>query len=162
MLFLSKTWLWQHSKAPVLSPWPFRWTTAEFRTAFTTSDLVVSGHVMNSGEYPWAINVLRTSVVSSRIALEHLLWLCDTFVEVFLHEGLTTRTVEERLNSIRLVEPLSDNKLLAIMKPSCWDWIVSLSGLHNMLNVAQHCRCLVSGATGAIDYTPTPHEWNKN
>jgi very-short-patch-repair endonuclease len=28
--------------------------------------------------------------------------------------------------------------------------------------MAQCQRCRVSGATGANDYTPTPHEWNKN
>ena len=28
--------------------------------------------------------------------------------------------------------------------------------------ISQHQRCRVSGATGANDYTPTRHEWNKS
>src|SRR6266704_1742271 len=39
---------------------------------------------------------------------------------------------------------------------------VSFSCLSNSRTVAQLCRCRVSGATGANDYAPTPHEWNKN
>src|SRR6266571_7154532 len=39
---------------------------------------------------------------------------------------------------------------------------VSLSCPNNNQKSAQPCRCRVSGATGANDYTPTPHEWNKN
>src|SRR2546426_10275801 len=39
---------------------------------------------------------------------------------------------------------------------------VSLSCLSTSRKTAQSCQCRVSGATGANDYTPTPHEWNKN
>src|SRR5690349_20884467 len=39
---------------------------------------------------------------------------------------------------------------------------VSVSFLSNNRKTAQPYRCRVSGATGANDYTPTPHEWNKN
>jgi len=39
---------------------------------------------------------------------------------------------------------------------------VSFACLSNYRTTAQCQRCRVSGATGANDYTPTPHEWNKN
>src|SRR5437016_12783861 len=39
---------------------------------------------------------------------------------------------------------------------------VSSSCLSNNRTMAQCQRCRVSGATGANDYTPTPHGWNKN
>src|SRR6266700_3413562 len=39
---------------------------------------------------------------------------------------------------------------------------VSFSCLSNNQTTAEYQRCRVSGATGANDYTPTRHEWNKN
>src|SRR6266487_5203274 len=39
---------------------------------------------------------------------------------------------------------------------------VSFSCLSNSRQIAQPRRCRVSGASGANDYAPTPHEWNKN
>jgi hypothetical protein len=39
---------------------------------------------------------------------------------------------------------------------------VSFSCLGNSRSIAQPYRCRISGATGENDYTPTPHEWNKN
>jgi len=39
---------------------------------------------------------------------------------------------------------------------------VSFSCLSDNRKMAQYLRCRVSGATGGNDYTPTPHEWNKN
>jgi len=38
---------------------------------------------------------------------------------------------------------------------------VSFSYLSNSRETADSDRCRVSGATGANDYTPTPHEWNR-
>src|SRR5438094_4509368 len=89
-----------------------------------------------------------------------------TFLGQFRLSGVIVSSIRSNMNRVTQQSALSSIQKAPIGKnPAIMEFsnlVVSLSCPTNSPWIAQPYRCRVSGATGANDYTPTPHESNKN